>query len=88
MNKKLHFKILIFNHAKMLSLKCLSSTWKCDPNAKLSENILFHCTKSNFMDMQKPGPRGRLSNTNPGPGAAVKCKTLGGHPQGDVGTWN
>ena len=29
------------------------------------------------MDMQKPGPRGRLSSINPGPGAAVECKTPG-----------
>ena len=27
------------------------------------------------MDMQKPGPRGRSSSINPGPGAAVECKT-------------
>ena len=39
--------------------------------------ILFHCTKRNFMDMQKPGPRGRSSSINPGPGAAVECKTSG-----------
>ena len=31
------------------------------------------------MDMQKPGPRGRLSSINPGPGAVVaECKTPGG----------
>ena len=30
------------------------------------------------MDMQKPGPRGRSSIINPGPGAAVECKTPGG----------
>ena len=30
------------------------------------------------MDMQKPGPWGRSSSVNPGPGAAVECKTLGG----------
>ena len=29
------------------------------------------------MDMQKPGPRRRSSNINPGPGAAVECKTPG-----------
>ena len=29
------------------------------------------------MDMQKQGPRGRSSSINPGPGAAVECKTLG-----------
>ena len=29
------------------------------------------------MDMQKPGPRGRSSTINPGPGAAVECKTPG-----------
>ena len=29
------------------------------------------------MDMQKPGPRGRSSSINPGPGAAVECKTPG-----------
>ena len=33
------------------------------------------------MDMQKPGPRGRSSSINPGPGAAVECKT-GGRPGG------
>ena len=27
------------------------------------------------MDMQKPGPRGRSSSINPGPRAAVECKT-------------
>ena len=27
------------------------------------------------MDMQKPGPRGRSSSINPGPGVAVECKT-------------
>ena len=31
------------------------------------------------MDMQKPGPRGRSSSINPGPGAAVECKTPGAH---------
>ena len=30
------------------------------------------------MDMQKPGPRGRSSSINPGPRAAVECKTPGG----------
>ena len=44
---------------------------------QLSESILFHCTKRNFMDMQKPGPRGRSSSINPGPGATVECKTPG-----------
>ena len=29
------------------------------------------------MDMQKPGPQGGSSSINPGPGAAVECKTLG-----------
>ena len=29
------------------------------------------------MDMQKPGPRGRSSSINLGPGAAVECKTPG-----------
>ena len=29
------------------------------------------------MDMQKPGPRGRSSSINSGPGAAVECKTPG-----------
>ena len=29
------------------------------------------------MDMQKPGPRRRPSSINPGPGAAVECKTPG-----------
>ena len=29
------------------------------------------------MDMQKSGPRGRSSSINPGPGAAVECKTPG-----------
>ena len=29
------------------------------------------------MDIQKPGPRGRSSSINPGPGAAVECKTPG-----------
>ena len=29
------------------------------------------------MDMQKPGPWGRSSSINPGPGAAVECKTPG-----------
>ena len=29
------------------------------------------------MDMQKPGPPGRSSRINPGPGAAVECKTPG-----------
>ena len=43
---------------------------------QLSENILFHCTKHNFMDMQKPGPRGRSSSINPGPGAAVGAPHL------------
>ena len=27
--------------------------------------------------MQKPGPRGRSSSINPGPGAAAECKTPG-----------
>ena len=57
---------------------------------QLSESILFHCTERNFMDMQKPGPRGRSSSINPGPRAAVECKTPGGRPGrgGDVGAWN
>ena len=29
------------------------------------------------MDVQKPGPRGRSLSINPGPGAAVECKTPG-----------
>ena len=29
------------------------------------------------MDMQNPGPRGRSSSINPGPGAAVEGKTPG-----------
>ena len=44
---------------------------------QLSESTLFHCTKRNFMDMQKPGPRGRSSSINPCPEAAVECKTSG-----------
>ena len=36
------------------------------------------------MDMQKPGPRGRSSSINPGPGAAVECKTPGVAPAGGV----
>ena len=44
---------------------------------QLSESILFHCTKRNFMEMQKPGPWGRSSSINPGPVAAVECKTPG-----------
>ena len=40
------------------------------------------------MDMQKPGPRGRSSSINPGPGAEVECKTPGVAPGGDVGAWN
>ena len=37
------------------------------------------------MDMQKPGPRGRSSSINPGPRAAVECKTPGVAPGG--GCW-
>ena len=41
------------------------------------------------MDMQKPGPRGRSSSINPGPRAAVECKTPGvARGGGDVGAWN
>ena len=29
------------------------------------------------MDMQNPGPQGRSSSINPGPRAAVECKTPG-----------
>ena len=29
------------------------------------------------MGMQKPGPRGKSSSINPGPGAAAECKILG-----------
>ena len=39
------------------------------------------------MDMQTPGPRGRSSSINPGPGAVVACKTLGVAWR-DVGAWN
>ena len=39
------------------------------------------------MDMQKPGPRGRSSSINPGPGGAVECETPG-VARGDVGAWN
>ena len=42
---------------------------------QLSESILFHCTKRDLMDMHKLDPRGRSSSINPGPGAAVECKT-------------
>ena len=43
------------------------------------------------MDMQKRGPRRRSSPTNPGPEAALECKTLGVTWRGgggDVGAWN
>ena len=39
------------------------------------------------MDMQKPDPGERSSSINPGPGAAVECKTPG-VAGGDVGAWN
>ena len=39
---------------------------------QLSENILFHCTKTNFM--QKPGPRRGSSSPNSGPGVAVEWR--------------
>ena len=39
------------------------------------------------MDMQKPGPWGRSSSINPGPGEAAECKTPG-VAQGDIGAWN
>ena len=41
------------------------------------------------MDMQKPGPRGRSSSINPGPKAAVECKTPGvaGGGGGGGGCW-
>ena len=48
----------------------------------------FHCTKRNFMDMQKPGLRGRSSSINPGSGAAVECKTPRVARGRDVGAWN
>ena len=52
----------------------LMEVWsKC----QLSESILFHFTKRNFMNMQKPGPRERSSSIDPGPRAAVECKTRG-----------
>ena len=54
-------------------MKRMEISSKC----QLSESILFHCPKRNFMDMQKPGPKGRSSSINPGPGAAVECKTTG-----------
>ena len=47
------------------------------PKWQLSESILFHSTKCNFTDMQKPVPWRSSSSINPGPGAAVECKTLG-----------
>ena len=37
------------------------------------------------MDMQKPGPRGRSSNMNHGPGVAVECKTPGVAREGGGG---
>ena len=52
---------------------------------QLSESILLDIFLD--MDMQKPGPRGRSSSINPGPGAAVECKTPG-VARGDVGDWN
>ena len=39
------------------------------------------------MDMQKPGPRGRSSSINPGPGAAVECKSQGSPGGGEGGRW-
>ena len=66
-------------------MKRVEVWFKC----QLSESILFHCTKRNFMDMQKPGPRGRSLSINPSPGAAVECKTPGIAREGeDVGAWN
>ena len=52
---------------------------------QLSESILFHCTKRNYMDMQKPGPWGRSSSIDPGLGAAVECKPRGS--PGGGGCW-
>ena len=40
------------------------------------------------MDMQKPSPWGRSSSINPGPGAAVECKTRPRGGGGDVAAWN
>ena len=40
------------------------------------------------MDLQKPGPRERSSSINPGPEAAVECKTPEVARGGDVGAWN
>ena len=59
-----------------LPMKCMEVWSKC----QLSESILFHCTKPNFMDMQKPCPRRRSSSINPGPREAAECK-----PQGSPG---
>ena len=44
---------------------------------QLSDSILFHCTKRNFMNMQKPGPRGRTSSINPGPRQQWSAKPRG-----------
>ena len=63
-------------------MKRMEVSSKC----QLSGSILFHCTKRNFMDMQKPD-RGRSSSINPGPGEAVECK-IPGVARGDVGAWN
>ena len=64
------WKVLAKSELPMKRMEVLS---KC----QLSESVLFHCTKRNLMDMQKPGSRGRSSSINPGPGVAVECKTLG-----------
>ena len=66
-----------------LPMKCIE-VWS---KRQLSESILFHCTKCNFMDMQKPSSRGRSSSINPGPREAAECKTPA-VSRGDVGAWN
>ena len=62
-----------------------ASLWKRN---RLHNKTLKVPFKRSFLDMQKPGPRGRSSSINPGPEAAVECKTQGVARGGDVGAWN
>ena len=82
--KKLYFKILVFSHAELPELPMK----RMEVGSKLSESILFTLLNAIlWIRAKKPGPPGRSSSINPGPGAAVECKTPG-VARGDVGAWN
>ena len=49
---------------------------------QLGESILFHCTKRNFMDMQKTRPPGKIIKYKSRPRGSSSVQNPGGRPGG------